>query len=358
MEVEDKDIVPTEKSILTQITTIDGQVLIKLIIAGLNWLRIHQQTVNSLNVFPVPDGDTGTNMVLTMQAALEEVSNSNENNFGKVAHAIAHGALMGARGNSGVILSQIWRGFARAVDNLEEVDVESFVTAFASARDTAYKGVVRPVEGTILTVSKDIASAAEKVYSPSMNLTTLFEEIVKAADESVKRTPELLPVLKDAGVVDSGGKGLFFILEGMLRYLQGQSLEGQEIEVQPLSVMKLEDTLSSIEPGQDVEVVIDFYPTEELNLPIFYQNLEKMGTSIQLGEGDGLYRLHIHVPFEKWTEPQTYIHSMAVWSKAAYENLVAQMERSKSSQIDQPDKVIPLEPGQIAVVAVSPGNGL
>jgi DAK2 domain fusion protein YloV len=358
MDLKDKEMASSDTSIMTQISKIDGQIFIKLIIAGLNWLKTHQQTVNSLNVFPVPDGDTGTNMVLTMQAALEEVANSDEKNFGKVVHAIAHGALMGARGNSGVILSQIWRGFARAVDNLEEVDVLAFINAFASARDTAYKGVVRPVEGTILTVTKDIALAAEKEYSPTTDLTALFEEIVKAADESVRKTPDLLPVLKEAGVVDAGGKGLFFIFEGMLRYLKGQSLESPEIAVQPLSVMTLENTMKSVEPGQDVEVVIDFYPHEELNLQVFYQNLEKMGTSIQLGEGDGLYRLHIHVPFEKWTEPQTYIHSMAVWSKAAYENLVAQMEQSKPDQSSKTENVASLEPGQIAVVAISPGNGI
>ena len=188
---------------------IDGQAFKKLVLASLTWLRTNQQVVNALNVFPVPDGDTGTNMVLTMQAAYDEISNSPEHNFGKVAHAIAHGALMGARGNSGVILSQLWRGFARAVDNHPTLDIPTMVQAFALARDTAYKGVVRPVEGTILTVAKDIAAEAETFAKTIENPIALLEIIVDAADRSVQRTPDLLPVLKDAGVVDSGEKVSF-----------------------------------------------------------------------------------------------------------------------------------------------------
>src|SRR5512142_2242219 len=142
---------------------IDGQGLKQLVEAGMVWLRTNQQIVNALNVFPVPDGDTGTNMLLTMQAAYGEIARSGERNVGKMAHAVAQGALMGARGNSGVILSQLWRGFARGLDNLDSADGPALAHAFAEARNTAYKGVVRPVEGTILTVAKDVASAAEKV---------------------------------------------------------------------------------------------------------------------------------------------------------------------------------------------------
>ncbi len=142
-------------------------------------MRTNQQLVNSLNVFPVPDGDTGTNMLLTMQAAYDEIANSAEHNFGKMVHAVAHGALMGARGNSGVILSQIWRGFARAVDNKPTLDVPTAVQAFAAARDTAYKGVVRPVEGTILTVVKDVAAAAEDAQSATSDLGALLEILVQ-----------------------------------------------------------------------------------------------------------------------------------------------------------------------------------
>ncbi len=171
--------------------------------------RTNHQSVNALNVFPIPDGDTGTNMLLTMQAAYKEVAQSQEANAGKIAHAVAHGALMGARGNSGVILSQIWRGFARRLDSLEAVDASLLAEALQAACDTAYRGVGRPVEGTILTVIKDVAAAV--VHPVGKDLRALFEQAVASAHTSVAHTPELLPVLKQAGVVDAGGQGLALI---------------------------------------------------------------------------------------------------------------------------------------------------
>ncbi|MCS6906570.1 MAG: DAK2 domain-containing protein [Anaerolineales bacterium] len=339
-------------------SAVNGEVLRNLVEAGLTWLRTNQQIVNSLNVFPVPDGDTGTNMVLTMQAAFDEVANGNENNFGKVCHAIAHGSLMGARGNSGVILSQIWRGFARAVDNLETLDAPTLIKALASARDTAYKGVVRPVEGTILTVIKDVASAAQNALNETHDLLEILERIVAAADNSVQRTPELLPILREAGVVDSGGKGLFFILEGMLRYAKGLPLDSPTTTVLPIASMNLQRTIEHIEPGQDVEVVIDFRPHGKLDIEAFYHDLEKMGTSIQLGEGDGIYRLHIHVAEGRQYEPIEYIKRVGTFTKVAMENLAAQMEHtSERSNIAQLT-LAPVEPGQIAAVAVAPGPGI
>ncbi|MFN3308996.1 MAG: DAK2 domain-containing protein [Anaerolineales bacterium] len=339
-------------------TAVNGEVLRKMVEAGLTWLRTNQQIVNSLNVFPVPDGDTGTNMVLTMQAAFDEVSNGNEKNFGKVAHAIAHGALMGARGNSGVILSQIWRGFARAVDNFETLDVPTFAKALASARDTAYKGVVRPVEGTILTVIKDVAAQALEAQTETNDLTELLERIVRAADSSVQRTPELLPVLKEAGVVDSGGKGLFFILEGMLRYTKGLPLDAPTTTVMPIASMNLQRAAEIIEPGQDVEVVIDFRPYEQLDIEALYRDLEQMGTSIQLGEGDGIYRLHIHVADGRQYEPIEYVKRVGIFTKVAMENLAAQMEQIEEKSNPAQLTLAPVEPGQIAAVAVAPGLGI
>lgn len=338
--------------------SINGRTLIKLVEAGLAWLKTNQQLVNSLNVFPVPDGDTGTNMVLTMQAALDEIGETTENNFGKIAHSIAHGALMGARGNSGVILSQLWRGFARSIDNETTLDAKSLIQALIAARDTAYKGVVRPVEGTILTVAKDIAQAAEHALFTTSDIKQILEIIVKEADLSVKRTPDLLPVLKEAGVVDSGGKGLFFIFDGMLRFVHGQSLETPQKSVQPLASMITDISLNGIEPGQEVEVVVDFYPKQELDLNSFYKDLEKIGTSIQVGEGDGLFRLHIHVTNDRKDEPLTYIQSFATWQKATYENLVTQMENMVVQKPETIYALAPVEPDQIAVVAVSPGDGI
>lgn len=337
---------------------IDGQVLKEFTTSALEWLKTNQQSVNALNVFPVPDGDTGTNMALTMQAAYDEIAESRERNVGKMAHAIAHGALMGARGNSGVILSQLWRGFARALDNQDNLDGPSLVRAFATGRDTAYKGVVRPVEGTILTVAKDIASAAEQALTETEVVVEILERVVDAADISVQHTPELLPVLKEAGVVDAGGKGLFYLLEGMVRFINGLPLDTALSSIQPLAAMQLEGTMEAIEPGQDYEVIVDFHPHVPLSLDQFYQDLEQMGTSIQVGEGEGMYRLHIHVPNEKRYEPIDYVMSIGTITKVAMENLMAQMEaigkRTEQNKID----LAAVDPGQIAVVSVAPGPGI
>lgn len=337
---------------------IDGQALKKLVEAGLLWLRANQATVNALNVFPVPDGDTGTNMVLTMQAAYSEIDQLGHRHIGQMAQAVSQGALMGARGNSGVILSQIWRGFSRALHDANVLDGPSMVNAFADARDTAYKGVVRPVEGTILTVIKDVATEAKLALVDTQDPYEILERIVKAADVSVEHTPELLPVLKQAGVVDSGGKGLFYILEGMLRFAYGEPLDTPLNSVMPLATMDLENSMSAIEPGQDFEVVIDFKPAQELNLQELYAGLEEMGTSIQVGEGDGLYRLHIHVPTENRYLPIEHIMTIGTVTKVAMENLLVQLD--EFSRVSRTDRIElnPIEPGQIAVVAVSPGSGI
>jgi DAK2 domain fusion protein YloV len=274
-----------------------------------------------------------------------------------MAAAVSKGALMGARGNSGVIMSQLWRGFARGVHGKETLDAETLVKAFADARDTAYKGVVRPVEGTILTVAKEIAVATESALASAKDAIDILEIAVKAADVAVQNTPELLPVLKQAGVVDSGGKGLFFILEGMLRHVYGESLDTPTMSVQSISAMELQGALNEVEEGQDYEVVVDFFPNGELELPKFYSKLEEMGTSIQVGEGEGIYRMHIHVPTENRYMPIDYVMGIGTITKVAIENLLAQMDdiqKSKASQI----QFSTVEPGQIAVVVVSPGAGL
>jgi hypothetical protein len=337
---------------------IDGQDLKQLVEAGLTWLKTNQQTVNALNVFPVPDGDTGTNMMLTMTSAWNEIANSGVTHAGQMVSAVAQGALMGARGNSGVILSQLWRGFARGLQNKEFIDAETLAAAFRAAKETAYKGVVRPVEGTILTVSRDIAAEAALAVNDTKDPVEILRRCVAAADASVQRTPDLLPVLKQAGVVDSGGKGLFFILEGMLRFLDNQSLESPLVSVQPLSAMNLENAMEDVEEGQDFEVVVDFKPNGMLDLQSFYNRLEEMGTSIQVGEGDGMYRMHIHVPLDKRYEPIDYIMDVGTITKVAMENLLAQMDDIGRSARGSKLELAQIEPGQIAVVAVSPGPGL
>jgi DAK2 domain fusion protein YloV len=336
---------------------ISGQSMKRLVEAGLTWLRTNQQTVNALNVFPVPDGDTGTNMVLTMQSAWNEIKDLGHRGISDMAAAVSKGALMGARGNSGVILSQLWRGFARGVHGKDILDGETLARAFGEARDTAYKGVVRPVEGTILTVAREVALATEAALKSTQDPIQILEVAVKAADSAVQKTPDLLPVLKQAGVVDSGGKGLFFILEGMLKHVYGESLETPTMSVQPISAMNLQGALEQVEEGQDYEVVVDFLPSSDFDLQRFYGQLEQMGTSIQVGEGEGMYRMHIHVPLDKRYEPIDYIMGIGTITKVAMENLLAQMDdiqKNKAGRIS----LTKVEPGQIAVVAVSPGAGL
>jgi len=338
---------------------IDGRTLRRVAGAGLSWLRTNQQLVNSLNVFPVPDGDTGTNMVLTMQAAIDEIAPLGERSISQVAQAIAHGTLMGARGNSGVILSQIWRGFARALDGHETMDAETLAIALDEARETAYKGVVRPVEGTILTVSKDIALAAEEAVRDGVQSTfEMLEIIVEAADESVQRTPDLLPVLKEAGVVDSGGKGLLLLFEGILRAIYRLPLDQPLTAVQPLSALVLDRASEAIEPGQDWEVIVDFRPHTPLDVTDFYQRLDEMGTSIQVGEGDGMYRMHIHVPDEVRFEPIEYIDQLGIVTNVSLENLMVQMADKASLADMQSILLETVEPGQIAIIAVAPGPGI
>jgi len=271
---------------------------------------------------------------------------------------VAKGALMGARGNSGVILSQLWRGFARGVQDHAQLDAETLVKAFAESRDTAYKGVVKPVEGTILTVAKGIAAGTEASLGSAKDAFDILEVAVKSADEAVQQTPELLPVLKQAGVVDSGGKGLFFIIEGMLRHAYGEPLDRPLASVQSLSAMNFENAMQEVEEGQDYEVVVDFFPNDGFELQPFYSKLEEMGTSIQVGEGEGMYRMHIHVPLDKRYEPIDYIMGLGTITKVAMENLMAQMDDIQKGTSGQPIKFSDVEPGQIAVVVVSPGVGL
>jgi DAK2 domain fusion protein YloV len=337
---------------------IDGDQFRILMNAGLTWLRTNQESVNALNVFPVPDGDTGTNMVLTLQAAYDEIANSSENKVGKLSEKLAHGALMGARGNSGVILSQIWRGFSKGIGDSAVLDAKNLVEGLVQARDTAYKGVVRPVEGTILTVCKDMSLAAEKALQESEDPYAILEDVTEAGQVSVDNTPELLDVLKEAGVVDAGGKGLLHIFEGMLRYINDEPLDIEPVHIQPLSIIGQQEAMSSAEPGQDYEVIVDFEPNKPLILEDFYQDLEEIGTSIQVGEGDGMYRMHIHVPTEKRYEPIDYTMGIGTISKVHIENLMIQMDPSSAGEAkEEPLKLAKISPGDVALVTISPGNG-
>jgi DAK2 domain fusion protein YloV len=207
-----------------------GQDFKRVITAGSMWLARNIDGINALNVFPVPDGDTGTNMALTMQAAVQQVGDSPSHSVGEIAKAVSYGALMGARGNSGVILSQILRGFAESVAGKERIHAVDFAEALVAATATAYRAVLKPVEGTILTVIKDTGEAARAAADKLNSFTYVLDETSKAAKASVARTPLLLDKLRDAGVVDAGGQGLWVLLDGMRRYAEGEEIESLAVE--------------------------------------------------------------------------------------------------------------------------------
>ena len=211
-----------------KVSSITGQELREMFAAATAWLEKNAPDIDELNVFPVPDGDTGTNMLLTMRSSVEEAYRAPDHSASAVAQALAKGALLGARGNSGVILSQIFRGMAEDMADKEEITGADMARALGKAAKTAYKGLSNPTEGTILTVIKEASSAAmKKSAGNGKDLITVMETTVNTAKESVANTPTLLPVLKEAGVVDAGGQGLYTILEGALQYLKGETEQMQ-----------------------------------------------------------------------------------------------------------------------------------
>ena len=285
------------------VDALDGAEFRDLLNAGLDWLDAHHDIVNALNVFPVPDGDTGTNMLLTMKSALHEITAANANTVGEVARAAAHGALMGARGNSGVILSQILRGVARSLDDQPTITGQRFAAALSEGSRIAYKGVNRPVEGTILTVVREAAAAAELAAQSNADLRFVMAETVRAADASVANTPKLLPVLAQANKVDSGGKGLFFILEGMYRALHGETTQtSASIAARPEAIAaapgpvrpsKGRRELPSLVHGFDVQFLVE---GKSLDVDTIRTQITAMG-DCPLVEGDRtLVKVHVHVP--------------------------------------------------------------
>lgn len=220
-----------------RISVFDGQDLKKAMLAGAAWLEEHRETINALNVFPVPDGDTGSNMSATMRSAIRTIADSQETSAGVIAAKIAHDALLGARGNSGVILSQTLRGLARGLDKKATFTAADLAAAFEEASRLAYRAVLKPVEGTILTVVRETAEAAQRSAERGDDLVTLLQEVVIAARQSVERTPELLPTLKQAGVVDAGGQGFCTLLEGIWRYIRNEA--GAPVALPAIGAAKL-----------------------------------------------------------------------------------------------------------------------
>jgi hypothetical protein len=360
---DNKGSTTTQESQRDQHLTTDGQGFKRLVKAALAWLQHHQTAINTLNVYPVPDGDTGTNMVLTMQSAWAEIEDSPENNVGRVAHQMAHGALMGARGNSGVILSQIWRGFARSLDNKAVYQAQDLAAACREAETTAYKGVVRPVEGTILTVARAVADEATRAAEATDDLVRVLERIVIAAHEAVTLTPSLLPVLKEAGVVDAGGQGLFVILEGMLRYMRGEPIAEDIQLAEEVDLIAREIAPGEVGYGYDVQFLI---VGQGLDVDAVRQRIKEMG-DCPLAVGDPTtVKVHVHVPDPG--VPISYGVSLGSLRDVVVEDMQAQYQdfitEREEPALPAPSgatsggEFSPAPSQKIGVVAVVMGDGL
>lgn len=286
---------PGATAISHEIPEIDGQDLKVLVEAGYRWLERHRDIVNALNVFPVPDGDTGINMVLTMRAAWAEIEHSSETHIGRVAQAVAQGALMGARGNSGVILSQILRGMAHSFRDKATIGPRDLAAALRAGSETAYKGVVKPVEGTILTVVREASDNAVRAAAVEQDFDFVLAHMLQSAGEAVEKTPSLLPVLAAAGVVDSGGKGLFYILEGMLRGLRGEAVQiaGQPVLAEPKAAIVSVDpfNLPPIRYGFDIQYLLW---GANLDVEAIRGQITAMGDCPLVEGSSTLVKVHVH----------------------------------------------------------------
>ena len=343
-------------------TTINAETLQKMFIAGAKNLEAKKEWINELNVFPVPDGDTGTNMTLTIMSAAKEVGAITEPTMETIAKAISTGSLRGARGNSGVILSQLFRGFTREIKKVDQIDVDVLSRACVKAVETAYKAVMKPKEGTILTVAKGMADKSCELVGESDDLVHVIDEIIKHGDYVLSQTPEMLPVLKQAGVVDSGGQGLMTVIKGAFDALLGKEIDYTLEPVQTAGTKVTEEV-----PMDDVEIKFGYCTEFIINLDkempkseekAFKEFLESIGDSIVLVADDEIVKVHVHTnePGVAITKALTYgsLSRMKIdnMREEHQERLIKNAEKMAEQQkADEPRK-------KYGFVAVSVGEGL
>lgn len=338
---------------------IEGTTLKQMFTGGLAVLEKEKNTINALNVFPVPDGDTGTNMFLTLSVAVEQLKKENKKTVGEVVRSVADSSLMGARGNSGVILSQLFRGFSKSLSGKEKINVKEFADALQEGVNTAYKAVMKPVEGTMLTVAREAADSAAREAPRGIGFVILLEILLKQAEDTLKKTPDMLPVLKEAGVVDAGGKGLCAIYRGFLKGLQGHGLDvlmEEEKKEEPVKVLMAQDLLYQyctefVIRGKDMEI-------ESLK-----NELSGMGDSLLVVGGGDLIKVHIHT-----NNPGQVLEAGINYgelSQIKIDNMKEQhreyikeeppMEDQFSSGMSVTNKI---DSDEIQIIAVSPGEGI
>ncbi len=348
------------------INTIDAGTLRSMFLTGAKNLELHKDWINELNVFPVPDGDTGTNMTLTILSAVKEVQNLENVTMESMAKAISSGSLRGARGNSGVILSQLFRGFTKEIKEVSQIDVQIATRAMQRATETAYKAVMKPKEGTILTVARGMSEAATQLAEEGTltDMEEFLKVVIEAGDEALARTPDLLPVLKQAGVVDSGGQGLMQVLKGAMKGLLGEDIEvlATETAAATEEVFEPEVPLGEITFGYCTEFIINlekaFNEIDELNFKAY---LESIGDSIVVVADDDIVKIHVHT-----NDPGLAIQKALTYGSLSRMKIDNMREEHEERLIRDASKIAAMEKKKAeqkprkpyGFIAVSIGSGL
>lgn len=332
---------------------IDGNALKQAIVVAANTLEKNKEVVNALNVFPVPDGDTGTNMSKTMQAAVEQVKKVSSNRVDDVVNALANGSLMGARGNSGVILSQIFRGFAKGLKDCETANIFDLVNAMISAKETAYKAVMKPIEGTVLTITRVLAEKAPELAAGEEDIIVFLEKVIREGEVALASTTQMLEQLRQANVVDAGGKGLLLILKGAYNALTGN--EVVEIEdIQAAQVEMEEDTidLSNIKYTYCTGFIVN---GKNASGDALRQAIEQYGDSIVVAESDEIIKVHIHS-----NEPGTILQVALGFGKELIDINIDNMkyQHKNNGYLEKEEgKAITIDK-KYSIIAVSAGEGI
>ena len=340
----------------------------EMVQAGATRLNKQAEYVNSLNVFPVPDGDTGTNMGMTIENGAKEVSDRSASTVGEAAGIFAKGLLMGARGNSGVITSQLFRGFSQSVKDKEELDGAALAAAFQSGVEVAYKAVMKPVEGTILTVSRGAAIGAKKKAESTNDAVEVMRAALEGAKTALAKTPDMLPVLKEVGVVDSGGQGLVFIYEGFLSALTGEFIASEEFQATPATMSEMINAehhksvaghvaTEDIKFGYCTEIMVDLKqgPTyvKDFDYDEFRNYLNNLGDSLLVVNDDEIVKVHVH------TEDPGLVMQEGLKYGSLVKVKVDNMRNQHEAQVEKEERQAkPVEEKEYAIIAVVAGDGL
>ncbi|MDA1475579.1 DAK2 domain-containing protein [Bacillus changyiensis] len=346
---------------------LDGKAFADMVLYGAHHLSQNAKVVDALNVFPVPDGDTGTNMNLSMTSGAKEVKQLHTEKIGEVAAGLSKGLLMGARGNSGVILSQLFRGFGKSIEQKSEIDAKEFAAAFQAGVDAAYKAVMKPIEGTILTVAKDAAKKAVATAQTDTDIITVMEAVVSEATASLERTPELLPVLKEVGVVDSGGKGLLCVYQGFLASLKGEKLSNQATSLPALDDLVSAEHHKNAQSQMSTEDIEFGYCTEFMvklgqgqqafDEENFRQDLSRFGDSLLVVSDENLAKVHIHAEYPG--EVLSYAQKYGSLVNMKIENMREQHSAIiNQNQTETATQKVTAEKQAYGIVTVAMGKGI